>query len=75
METQQEDLKKAIQKAIQKVEVNPKKLDLSRSITDPPFSDQEWKILIPFITKNPNLMELRLNCKYIGIKNNNLYRL
>ena len=68
MEAQQESLKQAV---IEKA----KKLDLSCSFTDPPFSDQEWKILIPFITNNPNLRELRLNCKCIDIKSNNLYRL
>ena len=66
--TQEEPLQKAIQKA----KDNPEKLDLSRSVSDPLFSAQQWKTLIPFITNNDNLRELRLNRKHIGIKDNNL---
>ena len=67
----------AFQKAIQTAKGNPKTLDLShsRSATDPPFSAEEWKILIPFITNNPNLEKLRLDCKLVIIHSNNLPRL
>ena len=60
METHQEPL---LQKAIQRAMENREKLVLSRSVTDPPFSTEEWKTLIPFITNNPNLKLLDLSCK------------
>ena len=59
MEIHQEHL----QKFIQSVKESRFELDLSRSVTDPPFSAEEWKVLIPFITNNFNLEQLDLNCK------------
>ena len=64
MEIHQEHL----EKAVQRVKESREKLDLSRSVTDPPFSAEEWKSFIPFITNIPSLRELRLNCKNVDIK-------
>ena len=69
MEIHQNDLQKAIQKAKE----SSKELYLSRSITDPLFSTEEWKTLIPFITNNTNLKALAINCNQLEFEGSNLY--
>ncbi len=51
---QQEELEKA-----NEMEKFPERLDLSRSDLS-----KEWNQLLSFISRNPNLKDLRLNCKH-----------